>query len=166
MEHDDDGGTSTTKFVGSGTLEYYRFEHIDRAQPAHLSANSIGDLTPAQISAPLPAFADPGVSGFGFIRPANGDIQLALLARADVTVEAYKDGGFRDSFKLPVEVPIFLPEFNDGQMSTQFPYIRLSLDNSFHANGGTSRARDQDWVFELTWQQILAEYGLNPGHEK
>lgn len=159
-----DGHTTNVMFKGSGTLNYYHSQYADATAPAQLPSLNGGVNT--KQAYPFPTLGEPGIAGFGFIRPEQNDIQFALLGRADITVEAYHNGGLQDRSTMPVEIPVVGPDFHDGFFPSQFPYMRFTMDSSYHVNGGKKVMAEQEMSWELQWSSIFAEYGPNPDHER
>jgi len=114
---------------------------------------------------PLPTMGDrEGISAFGLIRPETQQIQFGLLARADITVEAYEDGSLEHTGTMPVEVPVMA--MNDGFFPNQLGFIQLPLDDSFHVDAGNRALSAGDMTFSLRWGTITSAFGPNPSHEQ
>lgn len=168
-----DGTVRRVVWLGSGTLEFYHSDEAEQlrnmTQPsaavevAGMMGQSIETSQFTQF--PLPTIGDrEGISAFGLIRPENQRIQLGLLARAEITVEAYEDGVLEHRATTPVEVPVMA--MNDGFFPNQLGFIQLPLDDSFHVDAGNKTLSAGDVTFSLRWGTITSVFGPNPSHEQ
>jgi len=88
------------------------------------------------------------------------------MARADITVEVYRDGALRSSTQAPVEIPFYLPSFADGKFPNQLPYKNVSLGSNWGMQSGEWHFSQSGVFYQLQWQSASAQFPPNRNHEQ